>query len=119
MNIKLHVLIIALTLGLGLTSCYKKHDTLAVVQVVSENGNAVSNARVILYGNGSQGEVMLRDTAFTNSNGEALFNFNETYQSGQAGVAVLDIDIEKDGLESNGVIKITEETTSKTTVILN
>lgn len=119
MHFKVYFLILLASLGLALTSCYKKQDTIAVVRVVNENGAMVSNARVILYGNGNQGDVVLRDTVFTNSNGEALFNFNETYQSGQAGVAVLDIEVQKDGLQSNGIIKITEETTSRATVILN
>lgn len=104
---------------LSVTGCYKKEDTIAIVKVVNETGTSIANARVIIYGSGNLGEVTLRDTTFTNSSGEALFNLNETYQSGQAGVAVLDIEVTKDGLTSYGIIKIDQETTSKETVVLN
>lgn len=94
------------------TGCYKKEDTVAIVKVVNEN------AQVIIYGSGNLGEVSLRDTTYTNVSGEALFNLNKTYQSGQAGVAVLDILVTKDGLTSQGIIKVEQEVTSKATVVV-
>lgn len=104
---------------LSVTGCYKKEDTIAIVKVVNETGTSIANARVIIYGSGNLGEVTLRDTTLTNSSGEALFNLNETYQSGQAGVAVLDVEVTKDGLTSYGIIKVEQETTSREIVVLN
>jgi len=100
------------------TGCYKKEDTVAIVKVVNENGISISNAQVLIYGSGNLGEVSLRDTTYTNVSGEALFNLNKTYQSGQAGVAVLDILVTKDGLTSQGIIKVEQEVTSKATVVV-
>lgn len=113
-----YVLFALLLIAGTVTSCYKKKDTVAVVHVVDVNGSDVSNARVVLYGTGSLGDVVLRDTAFTNSAGEAEFNFNEVYQSGQAGVAVLDIEVTKDGSLAQGIIKIVQEETTREKVIL-
>jgi hypothetical protein len=52
----------------------------------------------------------------TNANGVAVFNFNDVYQLGQAGVAVLNIDVQKDALTGQGIIKVEQEVTSKETV---
>ncbi len=100
------------------SSCYKKKDTVAVIHVADASGANVYNAQVILYGSGSQGEVVLRDTAFTNASGEAQFNFNDVYQAGQAGVAVLDIEVTKGSAFAKGIIKIEQEETTREKVIL-
>jgi hypothetical protein len=50
--------------------------------------------------------------------GEAIFNFNEVYQLGQAGVAVLDIEVEKGLLTGQGIIKIEAETTSEQIIFI-
>jgi hypothetical protein len=99
-------------------SCYKKPDTVAIVHVEDTSGEVVNNARVILYGSGTLGEVVVRDTVYTNSRGEAKFNFNDIYQSGQAGAAVLDIEVSKNGAIGFGLIKVEQEDTSEEKVIL-
>ncbi|GAB5416325.1 MAG: hypothetical protein Crog4KO_10910 [Crocinitomicaceae bacterium] len=99
-------------------SCYKKKDTVAVIHVVDSSGANVYNAQVILYGPGSQVDVVLRDTVYTNASGEARFNFNNVYQSGQAGVAVLDIEVTKGSAFAKGIIKIEQEETSREKVVL-
>lgn len=107
------------------TGCKKKKDTIAKVYVRDVNNNPVVAAEVILYGentnppnSGSQNPVALMDTTTTNGSGEAIFNFNDVYQLGQAGVAVLNIKATKDGNTGNGIIKVEQETTSEETVFI-
>lgn len=113
-----YVTFLILLIATAFTSCYKKQATVAVIHVEDSNGSKVGNARVILYGSGNQGEVVLRDTLFTNSDGKALFNYDEVFQSGQAGVAVLDIEVTKNGATAYGIIKVEQEETSEEKVIL-
>lgn len=103
-------------------SCRKKQDTIAKILVRDANNQPVYNARVIVYGQSTTNQassVTLYDTAMTNSAGEAIFNFNEVYQLGQAGVAVLNIDAEKGGLVGQGIIKVEQEATTEETVFIN
>jgi hypothetical protein len=60
----------------------------------------------------------LYDTTTTNTSGEARFNFNDVYQLGQAGVAVLNIEASANGLSGEGIIKVEQETTSEETVFV-
>ncbi|MBW7867814.1 MAG: hypothetical protein H3C31_05760 [Brumimicrobium sp.] len=95
-----------------ISSCRKKADTIAQITVRDTAKALVSGARVILYGTSTTDPiqaVVRRDTAYTNSSGVATFNYNDVYQLGQAGVAVLNIRAEKGALYGNGIIKITEE----------
>jgi hypothetical protein len=76
---------------------------------------------VILYGKSTTNQpanVVLYDTTETNSSGVAIFNYNDVYQLGQAGVAVLDIKAYKDGANGQGIIKVEEEVTSEETVYI-
>jgi hypothetical protein len=108
---------------LSSTGCRKKKDTIAKIYVRDVAGEAVSGATVRLSAedtdpnNGNQ-TVALDKTATTNASGEATFNFNDVYQLGQAGVAVLDIDAQKDGMSGSGIIKIEQEKTSEETVFI-
>jgi hypothetical protein len=101
-----------------IASCRTKGDTLALVTVKDMNNQSVENATVRLYGSGTEGVVVLNKTASTNSNGEAAFNFNDVYQLGQAGVAIVDIEVTKSGETAQGIMKIEQETTSKETVFI-
>ena len=107
------------------TGCNKKKDTIAKVYVRDADNNPVVAAEVILYGentnpsnSGSQNPVSLMDTTTTNGSGEAIFNFNDVYQKGQAGVAVLNIKATKNGQSGSGIIKVEQETTSEETVFI-
>lgn len=105
----------------GLMGCRKKGDTIAIIYVRDAANQPVADAQVVLYGVSTTGQpssVTLYDTTYSNSAGEAEFNFNEVYQLGQAGVAVLNIAATKDALTGQGIIKIEEETTSEETVFL-
>jgi hypothetical protein len=109
-------------LGLFIFSgCRKKEDTIAIIHVKNVSNQPVSGARVILYGKSTINQpvnVALYDTALTNSEGKATFNYNDVYQLGQAGVAILNIKATYDSLVGEGIIKIVEETTSEETVFL-
>lgn len=109
-------------LGVGFSSgCRKKKDTIAIITVRDIANQLVSGAQVVLYGQSTINQpasVVLYDTTLTNSSGEAKFNFNDVYQLGQAGVAVLNIEAYKDGAEGQGIIKVEQETTSEETVFI-
>ncbi|MEY4351436.1 MAG: hypothetical protein ACO29Z_00085 [Crocinitomicaceae bacterium] len=110
----------AITL-VSLTSCRKKLDTIAHIYVKDETNASVSNAMVVLYGTNTQStpqQVAVYDTAYTNANGLASFNYNELYQLGQAGVAVLDIKAQKGNKVGQGIIKIEPETINEETVYI-
>jgi len=112
------IVFLAITASSG---CRKKKDTLAKIYVEDSDGATVDNAMVILYGTNTTTIpqlVTVFDTSYTNVDGVATFNFNDIYQLGQAGVAVLDIKALKLNLVGEGIIKIEAEKTVEETVIL-
>lgn len=77
------------------SGCRKKKDTIAIVYVRDVANQLVAGAQVVVYGQSTINQpanVVLYDTTLTNTAGEAKFNFNDVYQLGQAGVAVLNIE---------------------------
>lgn len=103
------------------SGCRKKKDTIAKIFVKDEFSAPVQGAQVVLKGQSTttpSQPVVLFDTTSTNSAGEAIFNFNDVYQLGQAGVAVLDIEVEKGLLTGQGIIKIEAETTSEQIIFI-
>ena len=105
----------------SLSACRKKMDTVAHIYVKDETNASVSNAMVVLYGTNTQQtpqQVAVFDTAYTNANGLATFNYNELYQLGQAGVAVLDIKAQKGNKIGQGIIKIEAEKVNEVTVFI-
>ncbi|MEX2484235.1 MAG: hypothetical protein WED10_06745 [Brumimicrobium sp.] len=106
--------------ALSSNSCRKKADTIAKITVRDAQNALVSNVTVVLYGTPSDQNKpnIRRDTVSTNAQGVAKFDFNEVYQLGQAGVAVLDVIAYKDNLYGEGIIKIEEETENATTVFI-
>jgi hypothetical protein len=120
---KKSIYIIALIgfLVLVTNSCVKKEDTIAKIEVRDENNNLVEQAMVVLHGTSTcncPSQVVVYDTAYTNAAGIATFNYNEIYQLGQAGVAVLDIEAYKGNRQGQGIIKIEAEKTNEETVII-
>lgn len=115
-----------LTFALGmliitLGACRKKAETIAKITVRDTANVLVPNARVILYGTSTtdpKEAVVRKDTTLTNSSGVAVFNYDEVYQLGQAGVAVLDIDASKGPLRGEGIIKVEEEEENTATVYI-
>ena len=105
----------------SLSACRKKMDTVAHIYVKDETNASVSNAMVVLYGTNTKQtpqQVAVFDTAYTNANGLATFNYNELYQLGQAGVAVLDIKAQKGNKIGQGIIKIEAEKVNEETVFI-
>lgn len=108
------ILTLLLTTAFAVTfsSCRKKKDTIARITVLDAENKVVPEAQVILFGQSTTDpmqEVVRRDTAMTNTSGVATFNYNDVYQLGQAGVAVLNIRATKGGLVGTGIIQIKEE----------
>jgi len=117
----LAVSIIGMGVVFSSSGCRKKKDTIAKIYVRDTMNDVVVGARVVLKGESTvtpSPPVVLFDTTTTNGSGEAIFNFNDVYQLGQAGVAVLNIEAEKGGLTGQGIIKIEQETTSEETVFI-
>jgi hypothetical protein len=116
------VLCVSAILVIGIFSgCRKKKDTIAVITVLDINNEPVAGAEVVLYGKSTINQpanVVLYDTLTSNISGEARFNFNDVYQLGQAGVAVLNIEASKDGAVGQGIIKVEQETISEETVFI-
>ena len=105
----------------AVSGCRKKKDTIANVYVKDDNNILVDQARVVLYGTNTAGtpqQVAVFDTSYTNVEGMATFNYNDIYQLGQAGVAVLDIKAQKLNKIGQGIIKIEAETTNEETVFI-
>ncbi len=106
-----------------LSGCYKVEETVANVTVLNELGAPVSGASVRLYAFGSVdndfvGEPRFDTTAVTNAAGNVTFNFSDFYVAGQAGFAVLDIEVRKAALYGTGLIKIEEQSTNEATVYI-
>jgi hypothetical protein len=113
---------VALLGVVSVSGCRKKKDTLAHIYVKSNTNQSVDNAMVVLYGTNTAGtpqQVAVFDTSYTNVEGLATFNFNEIYQLGQAGVAVLDIKAQKLNQVGIGIIKIEAEKLNEETVLIN
>lgn len=115
------VLVLVATSFISLGSCRKKKDTIANIYVLDSNDSPKSNAMVILYGTNTAGtpqQVAIFDTAYTNVSGVASFNYNDIYQLGQAGVAVLDIKAQWQSMVGQGIIKIEAEKVNEETVFI-
>ncbi|MFT5858250.1 MAG: hypothetical protein ACI865_000334 [Flavobacteriaceae bacterium] len=114
-------LILLCLLILTASSCRKKEDTIVEIYVRTSANVVVPNATVRLYTNPPyepNSNAALEMEGQTDINGVIRYNFNDVYQLGQAGVAVLEIEVTKEGSTSNGIIKIEQETTSKKTIYL-
>jgi hypothetical protein len=119
---KYALLTLLAVMGLGLSfGCRKKKDTIAKIYVQDISNQYVAGATVILYGKSTTNQpanVVLYDTTETNSSGVAIFNYNDVYQLGQAGVAVLDIKAQKLNKIGTGIIKIEAEKINEETVFI-
>ncbi|MES2798458.1 MAG: hypothetical protein V4638_00450 [Bacteroidota bacterium] len=124
MNKLFFISLVALVGVASFSGCRKKKDTIAKITIKDDANAVVEGATVVLYGTPSgpeyQGQVVtVYDTTTTNSAGVAVFNFNEVYQLGQAGVAVLDIHAWTLTQDGTGIVKVEEETTTEETVYVN
>jgi len=115
------MLVAILTVGM-MTSCRKESPTVAVITVIDTSGAVFYGAMVRLYPtptiNPHPG-ITIDDTLYSDIDGKATFDYTDRFNLGQAGFAVLDIEIRSgDTLYGTGIIKIEAEKTSKETVIL-
>ena len=119
---KFSIIMLALIVSGMFFSCRKKADTIANIYVRDETNAIVDEAMVVLYGTNTQGTpqvVAVFDTAYTYTAVLASFNYNDIYQLGQAGVAVLDIKAQKLNKIGQGIIKIEPEQVNEETVFIN
>ena len=100
-----------------LTSCHKEKDTIAIVTVLNSSENPVNGASVRLFYQDSTGlnTSLIDIQENTLNDGTVTFDFTDSYKEGQAGFAVLDIEVNG---SFKGVIMIEEMKTNKKTVYL-
>lgn len=109
-------------ISLSIISCRKESPTVARVRVVDTSGAAFPNAMVRLYPTptiSQHGAIIIDDTLYTDVDGYAIFDYTDMYNLGQAGFAVLDIEVRSgDTLYGEGIIKVKDEETSEEQVII-
>lgn len=107
---------------LGLTvisGCQKKEDTTAKIIVRDATNALVIGATVHVYGESTTTKPSVVDATQTSDyKGEAFFSYNDIYQLGQAGVAVLNVDCSKGTQTGSGIIKIEAEVENSETVYI-
>lgn len=115
-----YALILSIT-AIGFFGCQKKQDTLVEITVKNDVNQVVPSATVklsTLPPHEQNSTPVLEMEGTTNAAGIVRFNFNDVYQLGQAGVAVLNVDVQKDALTGQGIIKVEQEVTSEETVFV-
>ena len=78
------------------TSCYKNNSTIAIIRVLDINSEQPiygASVRVFYEDSSSVNSSMIDFQSETTLEGVASFDFSEYYQDGQAGFAVLDIEV--------------------------
>jgi hypothetical protein len=117
-------LIPALALVLiALSSCKKEAPTLAKIHIQDTEGVPCANAEVRVFGEPTtspHNEMIMDYTLMTDSDGEVIFDFTKDFKLGQAGFAVLNIEVNSadELLFGEGIIKIEEEKTNTETLII-
>ena len=99
-------------------SCYKPKSTIATITVLNDSNNSpVSGATVRLFYDDPTGvnTSMINEQNTTSDQGIVNFDFSEYYKDGQAGFAVLDIEVNNVFV---GVIQIEERATTEKTIYL-
>jgi hypothetical protein len=107
-------------LGLTFSSgCRKKKSTTAKIIVRDETNALVIGANVHVYGESTTNKPSVIDaTSSSDYKGEAFFNYDDIFQLGQAGVAVLNIDCSYGIKTGSGIIKIEAEQENTETVYI-
>ena len=119
-----------LFVAIGLNSCRKEKPTTATISVTNQNGEIVDSALVRLYPTPSDPAHPpfaegIDDTLYTNFNGEVTFDYTDMFNLGQAGFAVLDIEVilpntvdGQDSLRGTGIIKVEPEKANEEDVVI-
>lgn len=103
------------------SSCNKEEDTIAVVRILTSEGLPIEGVNVRLYAEPSeiQAQELIDELNRTSdAAGEAIFDFTEFYEQGQAGFAVLNIEAILDTNSVEGIIKIEPEEVNEKELIL-
>ena len=105
-----------------ITSCYKTKPTKLEVKGKDAFGNLINNASVRVFAEptGSEDGTPLQADyeELTNMNGIALFTFNEIYQAGQNGVAILKVEVNKDEKIGMSTIELVQERTIRLEIVI-
>ena len=114
-----------LMVSVAFVGCRKKGDTIVKILVRDSGNQAVVGATVTLDAvpGDPNGPTFIKLDVFpftstSNSAGEAVFNLNELYELGQAGVAVLEIKASAGTGTATGVVKVVEETETEETIFI-
>lgn len=115
-------ILLAGLLSTGMFSCRKEAPTIAKIKVIDTSGAPFIGCMVRLYPTPTltqHGAIIIDDTLYTDLDGMVTFDYSDMYNLGQAGFAVLDIEVRSgDSLYGEGIIKIEDEATSEETVII-
>jgi hypothetical protein len=103
-----------------------KKDTTANIYFKDEANNAIKVAEVILFGTSTGNPVgsdtsgfgNYRNTVLTGSSGLSVFNLSHLYQSGQVGVAILEIKTKKLNKQGISTITIQTQMANEKTIVL-
>jgi hypothetical protein len=108
------------TLGVSV-SCEKTRNTSAKIYVKDSYEQPIRDAKVVLYGEPSiEGKInIVFDTLMTSEDGSAVFDFDKLYNSGQHGVAILNIKAFKEEQTAEGIIEVEQEKTTIKSVYLH
>ena len=99
-------------------SCYKPKSTIATITVLNDSNNSpVSGATVRLFYDDPAGinTSIINEQNTTSDEGVVNFDFSDYYKDGQAGFAVLDIEVNNLFV---GVIQVEERATTEKTIYL-
>ena len=99
-------------------SCYKPKSTNATITVLNDSNNSpVSGATVRLFYDDPTGvnTSIINEQNTTSDEGVVNFDFSDYYKDGQAGFAVLDIEVNNVFV---GVIQVEERATTEKTIYL-
>ena len=99
-------------------SCYKPKSTIASITVLNDSNNSpVSGATVRLFYDDPAGinTSIINEQNTTSDEGVVNFDFSDYYKDGQAGFAVLDIEVNNVFV---GVIQVEERATTEKTIYL-
>jgi len=119
--LKSGVLVSFLIIGM-MISCRKESPTVAIIRVIDASGHLFHGASVRLYPVPTVAfhpQITIDDVLNSDRNGIATFDYTDKFNLGQAGFAVLNIEIwSGDTLSGTGIIKVEAEQRSEETVVL-
>jgi hypothetical protein len=116
------ILVLMVILSTVTFSCRKETPTVAIITVVDVNGEVFPNATVRLFPVptiASNPTIIIDNEVLSDVSGAATFDYTDKYNLGQAGFAILNIQV-SDGqtLFGEGIIKVEAEKYSYETIVI-